>query len=65
MSEYLMLAYQTHDSENPVRIHYTGDLNGAIDYAKGEKAFEVDIFRKGSDVVAVCCVMSGGRVIYV
>lgn len=65
MSDYVMLAYETHDSENPARIYYTGDLRGAIDYAKGEGAFEVDIFRKESDIIAVCCVMSGERVIYV
>lgn len=65
MSDYILLAYETLGSEKPLRIYYRGDLNGAIDYAKEERAFEVDILRRESDIVAVCCVMDGSRVIYV
>ena len=65
MSDYVMLVYETYDSENPHLIHYTGDKQGAIDYAKGEHAFEVDIYegtRIHPDAKSVCAVLYTGEV---
>ena len=59
MSDYVMLVYETYDSENPYTIHYTGDLRGAVDYAMDECAFEVDIYegtRIRPDARCVCTV---------
>ena len=66
MSDYVMLVYETHDSENPYIIHYTGDRQGAIDYAKEEHAFEVDIYRGTRihpDAESVCTVMYDGTIL--
>ena len=66
MTDYVMLAYETHDSENPYLIHYTGDRQGAIDYALEERAFEVDIYegtRIHPDAKSVCAVMYDGTIL--
>jgi outer membrane phospholipase A len=66
MGDYVMLVYETHDSENPYIIHYTGDRQGAIDYAKEEHAFEVDIYkgmRIHPDAKSVCTVMYDGTIL--
>lgn len=66
MGDFVMLVYETYDSENPYRIYYTGDRQGAIDCAKGEHAFEVDIY-EGSRICpeakSVCAVMYDGTVL--
>lgn len=65
MCDYVMLVYETHDDENPYIIHYTGDRQGAIDYAIEENAFEVDIYegtRICPDAKSVCSVLSNGEV---
>ena len=65
MGDYVMLVYETHDSENPYVIHYTGDRRGAVDYAMDECAFEVDIF-EGTRITpgsrCVCTVTYGGEI---
>lgn len=66
MNDYVMLAYETHDTENPYIIHYTGDRQGAIDYALEEPAFEVDIYegtRIHPDAKSVCAVMHDGTIL--
>lgn len=65
MNDYVMLVYETHDSENPYLIHYTGDRQGAIDYALEERAFEVDIYegtRIHPDAASVCAVLHDGTI---
>lgn len=64
MGDFVMLVYETYDSENPYKVYYTGDIQGAIDYAKGENAFEVDIYegtRINPDSECVCGVLSTGE----
>ena len=66
MADYVMLVYETHDSENPYLIHYTGNKQGAIDYAIEERAFEVDIYegtRIHPDAKSVCAVMYNGTIL--
>lgn len=66
MSDFVMRVYKSYDSENPHTIHYAGDKAGAIDYALGEHAFEVDIYegrRIGPESRSVCVVMYGGNVL--
>lgn len=66
MVDYVMLVYETHDSENPHLIHYTGNKQGAIDYALEEHAFEVDIYegtRIHPDAKNVCAVMYNGTIL--
>ena len=65
MGEYIMLAYETYDSENPYVIHYTGDRNGAVKYALDEGVFEVDIYegtRIHPNAKSVCAVMYNGMI---
>lgn len=66
MSDFVMLVYETHDQEQPELIHYTGNRQGAIDYAREELAFEVDIY-EGTHIhpnaKSVCAVMYDGRIL--
>lgn len=65
MSEFAMLVYREYDQVEPELIRYTGDRQGAIDYAKGENAFEVDIYEGDGvrpDSKSVCAVMYNGMV---
>lgn len=66
MTDYVMLVYEGPYSENPDIIHYTGDRQGAIDYALEEHAFEVDIYegtRIAPETKSVCAVMYDGTIL--
>lgn len=66
MTDYVMLVYETYDSQNPYLIHYTGDRQGAIDYAIEERAFEIDIYegtRINPDAKSVCAVLYNGMIL--
>ena len=66
MNDYVMLAYEGPYSENPDLIHYTGDREGAVNYALEERAFEVDIYegtRIRPDSRSVCAVMYDGTIL--
>ena len=65
MTDYVMLVYENPYSENPDIIHYTGDRQGAIDYALEERALEVDIYegtRISPNAKSVCAVMYNGTI---
>lgn len=67
MDNYIMLVYESYDSENPYVIRYVGDDAGAVDKALREQAFEVDIYRGteiNPDTESVCAVMYTGEVLY-
>lgn len=66
MSDYTMVVYETYDTENPYFIYYTGDKQGAIDYALGEGAFEVDVYRGDRvkpDSKVVCRILASGEIL--